>query len=141
MTEQAPHRMQRLTPRQRFLRIGVDILVVVLVLLNWFATQLIAALLRYAPFLMGRLVGHVYQPFAWWWWWHHWPRGTVQIGHNLISLERVWRLCERIIFYPTGALLVVGGLAAVVLSKWGTPADLHGSASWADSAEVKRTGL
>jgi hypothetical protein len=33
---------------------------VLLVLLNWIATQLVAAALHYPPFLMGRIIGHVY---------------------------------------------------------------------------------
>lgn len=141
MIEQAPHRMQRETPHKRFLRIGIDALVFALVALNWLATQLIAAALHYAPFLMGHLFGPLYQPFAWWWWQYHWPHAAVRIGRNVIHLERAWALCNHIVFYPLVALVVAGGLVSGLLMKWRGPADLHGSATWADRTEVKRAGL
>jgi hypothetical protein len=71
MIERAPHRMQRESPQKKFLRLGIDAPVVALVLLNWLATQLVAAALHYPPFFMGRIIGPVYQPFAWCWWQYH----------------------------------------------------------------------
>ena len=102
MIEQAPHRMGRETPHRRFLRIGIDTLVAALVLLNWVVTQLLAAALIYPPFFMGRIVGRIYQPFAWWWWQYYWPHNSVQIGHSIIPLDRAWRLCDRIVFLSGG---------------------------------------
>ena len=64
MIEQAPHRMGRETPHRRFLRIGIDTLVAALVLLNWVATQLVAAALSYPPFFMGRIMGHLLSAFC-----------------------------------------------------------------------------
>jgi type IV secretion system protein VirD4 len=141
MIEQAPHRMQRETLHRRFLRIGIDALVVLLVVLNWIATQLIALALHYPPFFMGRIVGHIYQPFAWWVWQYHWPHAAVRVGQNIIALEKAWTLCDHIVFYPAIALAAGGGLLSGLLLKLGGPADLHGSASWADATTVKATGL
>jgi hypothetical protein len=138
MIERAPHRVQRGSPQKRFLRIGIDALVVALVLLNWIATQLIASALRYPPFFMGRIIGHIYQPFAWWWWQYYWPHNSVQIGHSIIPLERAWTLCQHIVFYPAIAIVIVGGIISGLLLKSGGPADLHGSASWGDEAEAKK---
>ena len=115
MIEQAPHRMGRETPHRRFLRIGIDALVAALVLLNWVATQLVAAALSYPPFFMGRIVGRIYQPFAWWWWQYYWPHNSVQIGDSIIPLERAWTLCQHIVFYPAIAIVIVGGIISGLL--------------------------
>jgi hypothetical protein len=141
MIEQAPHRMGRETPHRRFLRIGIDVLVAALVLLNWVATQLVAAALSYPPFFMGRIVGRIYQPFAWWWWQYYWPHNSVQIGHSIIALDRAWSLCDRIVFYPAVAIVIVFGIISGLLLKSRGPADLHGSASWGDATEAKKVGL
>jgi hypothetical protein len=141
MIEQAPYRMQRETPHKRFMRIGIDSLVLLLIGLNWVATQVIASALHYPSFLMGRVFWHVYQPFAWWWWQYYWPHNNVRMGQRIISLEHAWSLCNHIVFYPLIALVVVGGFISGLLLKWRGLADLHGSASWADTAEVKRTEL
>jgi hypothetical protein len=141
MIEQAPHRMGRETPHRRFIRLGIDALVVALVALNWLATQLVAAALHYPPFFMGRIMGHLYQPFAWWWWQYYWPRNSVQIGDSIIPLERAWTLCQHIVFYPAIAIVIVGGIISGLLLKSRGPADLHGSASWGDATEAKKVGL
>jgi hypothetical protein len=141
MIERAPHRMQRETPQKRFLRLGIDALVVALVLLNWIATQLIAGALHYPPFFMGRIVGHIYQPFAWWWWQYHWPHNSVQIGHSIIPLPRAWSLCDRIVFYPAIAIVIVGGLISGLLLKSRGSADVHGSAEWGDGAAAREADL
>jgi hypothetical protein len=141
MIEQAPHRMERESPHKRFLRIGIDALVVLLVALNWIATQLVALALHYPSFFMGHLFWHVYQPFAWWWWQYHWPHAAVRIGQHIIPLEKAWTLCHHIVFYPAIALVVIGGILSGLLMKWRGPADLHGSASWGDGADARKAGL
>jgi hypothetical protein len=133
--------MQRESAHRRFLRIGIDALVVGVVLLNWLATQLVAAALHYPPFFMGRIIGHLYQPFAWWWWQYHWPHNSVQIGHSIIPLERAWTLCHHIVFYPAIAILIVGGIISGLVLKSGRPADLHGSAQWGDGAAAGEADL
>lgn len=133
--------MGRETLHRRFLRLGIDAFVAGLVALNWLATQLVAAALHYPPFFMGRIIGHIYQPLAWWVWQYHWPHSSVQIGHAIIPLERAWRLCDRIVFYPAIAMVVIGALISGLLLKSRGPADLHGSASWGDATEAKKVGL
>jgi|SRR5690242_3348296 hypothetical protein len=140
MIEQAPHRIGP-TPYRRFLKIAMDTLVILLVVLNWIATQTIAAALHYPPFFMGRIAGHVYQPLAWWWWQYHWPRNAVRIGHQVIPLERAWAFGNHLVFYPVIALVVVGGMLSGLFLKWGGPADLHGSASFGETDDLKKAGL
>jgi hypothetical protein len=141
MIERPPHRMQRETPQKKFLRLGIDGLVVALVMLNWIATQLVAAALHYPPFFMGRILGRIYQPFAWWWWQYHWPHSSVEIGRNIIPLERAWKLCDHIVFYPVIAILIVGGVISGLLLKSRGPADVHGSAEWGNELEAKEVKL
>jgi hypothetical protein len=141
MNERAPHRLERSTQRDRFLRLWVDGLAILFIALNWAATQLVAYALRYPPFFMGRLFGHIYQPFAWWVWRYHWPHSGIRIGQQLLSLQGAWRLCAHIVFYPMIALVIVGAIPCLLLFGWSKPADLHGSASWGDSTEVRKAGL
>lgn len=141
MIEQAPHRLQRETPQKRFLRIGINALVVAMVALNWIATQLIAAALRYPPFLMGRIVGPLYQPFAWWIWQYHWPHASVRVGHVIMPLAAAWTLCNHIVFYPLIALMVCGGIVSGLLLKRPGPADLHGSANFGRAEDLKKAKL
>lgn len=70
MTEQIPYRLQRDTNARKFLRYGSIALAISAVILNWWATQSVAALLGFAPYLNGLIAGHLYQPFGWWWWQH-----------------------------------------------------------------------
>lgn len=137
MIEQTPHHIGSESAHRRFLRIGVDGLVVVLTLLNWIATQLVAAALHYPAFFMGRIIGHLYQPFAWWWWQYHWPHGAVRIGHSVIPLTRAWSLCDRIVFYPIIGLVILGAIISGLLLKSRGAADVHGSASWGDGATAR----
>ena len=141
MMEQAPYRQQREIAHKRFLRIGIDALVIALVALNWIATQLIARALGYPPFFMGRIVGRIYQPFAWWWWQYYWPHNAVRIGHSVIPLERAWSVCQHIVFYPAIAIVVVGGIISGLFLRTRGPADLHGSASWGNTGEASKADL
>jgi hypothetical protein len=69
------------------------------VLLNWLVTQLVAAALHYPPFFMGRIIGQVYQPFAWWWWQYHWPRNAVHRAQHH-SFRAGLDAVPPIVFYP-----------------------------------------
>lgn len=141
MIEVTPHRIKQETSRHRFVRLGADALVVILVALNWLATQLIASVLHYPPFLTGRLFSFVYQPFAWFFWQYRWPHAAVRVGHYVVSLERCWTLCEHLVFYPVITLLVIGGLISGLLMRMDRTADLHGSAAWGGKADARRSGL
>jgi type IV secretory pathway TraG/TraD family ATPase VirD4 len=141
MTEQTPYRQQRVSANSAHLRIGCIILAAGLVAFNWLATQWAAAVMRYPEFLNGRIVGLMYQPFAWYWWQHRWPHNVVQIGHRMILLSRVWTICERLVLFPLLALAGVGALYALIVMQPQQKADLHGSATWATTQEVEKAGL
>jgi hypothetical protein len=111
-----------------------------LVALNWLATQRAAVALQYAAFLNGRIAAHLYQPFAWWCWQHSWPQGALRIGNRILFLAPLWSTCDHEVIYPMLILGAIAGLCGVVLMK-PRRADLHGSATWADAAEMKRAGL
>jgi hypothetical protein len=141
MIEQTPYRQQRETKGRKFLRIESEVLTVGLMVFNWFATQWAARVMYYPVFLDGRIVAHVYQPFAWFWWQHRWPHNTLRIGNRLVYLAPIWRTCEHTVIYP---MLLVGGIAALCslfLVQQRQPADLHGSATWASAAEIIEAGL
>jgi type IV secretory pathway TraG/TraD family ATPase VirD4 len=141
MTEQAPYRLERQSANHKFIRLASEVLAVWFVVVNWAATQWTAAVLRYAPFLSGRLIGHLYQPFGWYWWQHRWADNAVRIGNRIILLGPMWRSCERLVIY---SILVVGLLMAVCALFVMSPrqaADLHGSASWASESEIREANL
>lgn len=140
MTEQTPHRLQGQSVGHDFIRVASVALAVGLVALNWLATQRAAATMRYAAFLTGRIAAHIYQPFAWWWWHHSWPQGALRIGNRILFLAPLWRTCDQEVIYPMLILGAIAGLCGVFLMK-PRQADLHGSATWADAAEMKRAGL
>ena len=140
MNEQTPHRIEGESSQRKFLRMAIDALVVMEVLLNWVATQLAAAVMHHPSTLMGRILGHLYQPFAWWWWRYHWPQGAVRYGNQVYLLEPLWRICDGIIVFPP---VVLGGIVALIAWMLIKPQqeDLHGSAQWADADEIKRIKL
>jgi hypothetical protein len=140
MTEQAPHRLEGQSVARDFIRVASVALALGLVGLNWLATQRVAATMHYAAFLNGRIAAHIYQPFAWWWWQHRWPQGALRIGNRILFLTPLWRACDHHVIYPMLILGAMAGLCGVLLMK-PRRADLHGSATWADAAEMKRAGL
>jgi hypothetical protein len=141
MTEQAPHRLQAQSSVDRdFIRVATVALAAGLLALNWLATQRAAATMRYAAFLNGRIAAHIYQPFAWWWWQHRWPQGALRVGNRILFLAPIWRACDHEVIYPMLILGAIAALCGVFLMK-PRRADLHGSATWADAAEMKRAGL
>jgi hypothetical protein len=140
MTEQAPHRLQAQSVDRDFIRVASVALAAGLVTLNWLATQRAAATMCYAAFLNGRIAAHIYQPFAWWWWQHRWPQSALRIGNRILFLAPIWRACDHEVIYPMLILGAMAGLCGLFLMK-PRHADLHGSASWADAAEMKRAGL
>ncbi len=141
MTEQAPYRLQRKPAGRKFMCLASEALAVCLVGFNWLATQRAAAALHYPGSLNGRMAAHIYQPFAWWWWQYRWPQSALQIGRHVILLAPMWRACEHQVIYPMLALGLAAGLCGAALMTRRPPADLHGSATWADKAEMKRAGL
>jgi hypothetical protein len=141
MSEASPHRLKQRSLGRSVARVATEVLAVGLVALDWLATQRAAAAMNYAPFLSGRIVAHVYQPFAWLWWEHRWANSGLRYGSHMVSLALLWRSCEHLVLYP---IVVLGGVAAlaILFSKESEPpADLHGSAGWADERQIKKGGL
>src|SRR6202050_5494780 len=112
-----------------------------LVVVNFIATQCIAARFQYQPALGAPILhtksGGLYQPFLWMVW--GWRYCTSQD-------ERIRRpLFEGEIIVFTGSLLCVG-IFFVLASRRArdlteNAEDLHGSARWADESDVRETGL
>ena len=140
MTEQAPYRLHGSSVDRQFPRVTSVALALGLVGLNWLATQRAAAAMGYAPFLTGRLIAHIYQPLAWWWWAHRWPNSALRVANRVLVLAALWQSCEHEVIYPMLMLAAIAGVCGLFLMK-PRHADLHGSASWADAAEMKRAGL
>jgi type IV secretion system protein VirD4 len=107
---------------------------------NFVATQHAAAVFGYSPFLGSKfvslpLVVRLYLPWEWLVWAATW--------HSTPQLWPVWETCLRTAVYPM-ALIAPIGIAAVAFTRgdaFGRRADLHGSARWATSRDLRRAGL
>src|SRR5450432_1396181 len=112
-----------------------------LVVVNFVATQYIAAKFQYQPALGAPILraksGGVYQPFSWIAW--GWRYCTSQDER----IRRPFFEGEMIVFAGSlacvGIFFVLAGRRAKKLSS--NTEDLHGSARWATKAELAETGL
>jgi len=112
-----------------------------LVVVNFAATQFLAAKFEYQPALGAPLVrtrgGGLYQPFAWMIW--GWYNSTSQDPHIKMPLF----LGEMIVF--GGSFLCVAVFFVITNRRsrelMRGSEDLHGSARWASEEDVERTGL
>jgi hypothetical protein len=140
MTEQTPHRQATNPPNRRSLAIALLGFGALYVGCNWYATQIVARVFRYAPALPGRLFGHVYQPFAWLSWSTDWPHGIVKFNGYSLGLDSIWHRCEQVAFYPAIVSFALAALIYLSLKRRRVM-DVHGSASWGDTDEINRMGL
>jgi len=104
-------------------------------LINWRVTQHTAQLFGYAPGLGPSLFGRLYAPWEWIVWWSRW--------HWVENFHPVWELCIREAAYPLLALAAVTA-GAILIARYllsGTGSDLHGSAHWATTRDVRAAGL
>ncbi len=109
-------------------------------ILNWMTTQHAAWLMGDSPRLGQALfalpwVGPVYAPWKWMAWaWHWWGSGRMR---------PLWLLSIREVLYPMAPLAFVAvGAIALVRQGWlQTMPDLHGSARWASTRDVKMAGF
>jgi len=112
-----------------------------LVVVNFIATQYIAAGFQYQPALGAPLLqaksGGVYQPFSWIVW--GWRYCTSQDER----IRRPFFVGEMIVFAGSvlcvGVFFVLAGRRARKLTE--NAEDLHGSARWADEDDIRDTGL
>ncbi|HTU48522.1 MAG TPA: type IV secretory system conjugative DNA transfer family protein [Bryobacteraceae bacterium] len=114
---------------------------VALVVVSFVATQYIAAQFRYQPALglplirMQRIA--LYEPFAWIiWGWSHATNADPRIRRPFFQGEMIVLLGS---FLSIGLFYVVTNRSARRLSA--DADDLHGSARWSNSDDVRQTGL
>jgi type IV secretion system protein VirD4 len=107
---------------------------------NWVATQHAAAALGHSPYLGSAFIriprlGRLYVPWDWIIWAATW--------HSIPQLWPIWVSCLRTAVYPM-ALIAPVGIAVIAVARgdaFGRRADLHGSARWAISRDLRRAGL
>lgn len=113
-----------------------------LVVVNFAATQFIAARFQYQPALgrpLGRMKsgGGIYQPFAWMvWGWHNSTSQDPRVRNPLF-------LGEMLVFVGSCACVGLFFMAASRHSRklMENADDLHGSARWATEEDIRATGL
>ena len=143
MAEQRPYRLSGTAADTRLSQIKIVVLLslgAVFVVVNWMTTQHAARLFGYSPAL-GQpwcdfpLVGSLYRPWNWMVWWLRW--------HSDPTLAPLWDLCVREAVYPMVTLTAIAmGAIAVARHGWfQNPSDLHGSARWANTRDLRAAGL
>ena len=142
MAEQRPYRLPGSSADERLRRVKQNVVLYLgaaFVALNQLTTQNAAFVLRYAPWL-GHSLFHlhgmaVYPPWAWIVWFAKW--------HWASALEPLWRQCVLQVFLPMGfmSLLMCIALAMVRRNWFGNASDLHGSARWATTRDLKAAHL
>ncbi len=143
MAEQRPYRIPGSSAQMQLARvkvIAVLSMVAAFIAVNQVTTEHAAGVLGYAPWLGQPLlrppiVGPVYAPWAWIAWWARW--------HNVPALAPLWTLCVREALVPM-ALIAGIGCGAIAMARRGWLAnvsDLHGSARWATTRDVKAARL
>jgi type IV secretion system protein VirD4 len=141
MAEQRPYRLPGSSADDRLRRAKRNVLLLlveVFVAINQTTTQHAAFALRYAPWLghpLIRLRGVVvYPPWAWMVWFAKW--------HRAPELESLWRECVLQVLLPFGFISALMCIAlAMVRRDWFNASDLHGSARWATTRDLKAARL
>ncbi len=138
MAEYRPYRITNSGAQAQLTRvklIAVSSFLLLAVLINWIVTQHVARLFGYASGLGPSLIGNIYAPWEWVVWWTRW--------HWAEQLQPLWELCIRQAAYPL-IILAMGTVGAIGLARYflsGTSSDLHGSARWATTADVRSAAL
>ena len=112
-----------------------------LVVVNFIATQYIAARFHYQPALGEPILrarsGGIYQPFSWIaWGWRYCTSQDERIRRPFFEGEMIVFAGS---FLCVGIFFVLAGRRARKLTE--NAEDLHGSARWADEEDVQDTGL
>jgi type IV secretion system protein VirD4 len=138
MAEYRPYRVANGRARARLTQVklvSVSSFIVFAALINWMVTQRAARLFGYSPALGSSLFAGFYPPWDWIVWWSRW--------HGAEQLAPVWARCTREAALPLAALAALAaaaiGVARRLLS--GDTADLHGSARWAKTPDVRAASL
>src|ERR1700677_3849123 len=137
MAEHRPYRVVNAGARARLTQIklaAVSGFLLMALLINWRVTQLVAQVFGHARPLGPSFLG-LYAPWAWVVWWTRW--------HRVARFQPIWDFSLREAAYPlfvvTAATAGVIGIARYFLS--GSESDLHGSARWAATRDVRAAGL
>ncbi len=143
MAEQRPYRLPGIAADERLgrtKRMAVLSLAAAFIAINQVTTQHAARLLADAPWLGSPIIrlpsiGPLYAPPAWIEWWIRW--------HDAPALAPLWSLCAREVLYPTAVVAAIAaGAIAMARHGWlGNPSDLHGSARWATTRDLKAARL
>ena len=112
-----------------------------LVVVNFIATQYIAARFQYQPALGAPILraksGGIYQPFSWIaWGWRYCTSQDERIRRPFFEGEMIVFAGS---FLCVGIFFVLANRRARKLTE--NAEDLHGSARWADEDDVRDTGL
>ena len=142
MAEQRPYRVPGSAADAQLGRVkGLALLSLAsaFIAINWVTTQHAASVLRYALWLGRPLFrlkgGAIYAPWSWTVWWTRWYWAP--------QLEPLWRQCAREALYPMAAVTAVCCVAIAVARKgwFASASDLHGSARWANTRDLKEARL
>ncbi len=143
MAEQRPYRLPGSAANAQLRRVkGLALLSLAgaFIAINQVTTQHAARVLRDAPWL-GQpllrvpLIGLVYAPWAWVVWWTRW--------HDAPALGSLWTLSTHEALYPM-ALVTAIACGVIALARYGWFADvsdLHGSARWATTRDLRAASL
>jgi type IV secretion system protein VirD4 len=142
MAEQRPYRVPGFSTDARLARakrLALLSLVGAFVAINWVTTQHVASMLSDASWLGHPLFrikgGAIYAPWSWIVWWTRWYWAP--------QLEPLWRQSAREALYPMSVVTAVCCAAiAMVRNGWfANVSDLHGSARWATTRDLRAAGL
>jgi len=142
MAEQRPYRVPGFSAGARLARakrLAVLSLAAAFIAINWVTTQHAASVLRRASWLgrpLFRMKGcAIYAPWSWIVWWARWYWAP--------PLEPLWEQCAREALFPMAIVTAVSCAAiAMVRHGWFTNvSDLHGSARWATTRDLRAARL
>jgi type IV secretion system protein VirD4 len=143
MAEQRPYRISGASAQAQLARVKLVAVLSIgaaFIAVNEVTTQHAASILHNAPWL-GRplfrapMIGPVYAPWRWIFWWARW--------HDASALAPLWALCVRESLLPMALIAGIGcGVIAMARRGWFADAsDLHGSARWATTRDLKAARL
>ena len=142
MAEQRPYRVPgagaaKLQQVKKYaaVTLGLSFMIV-----NWMSTQHAARLMGDSPRLGPGLfslpwLGLVYAPWKWMEWAWQW--------RSIERMQPLWILSIHEVLYPLASLTAIAVAAIAVMRQgwFASTADLHGSARWANTQDVKRAGF
>jgi type IV secretion system protein VirD4 len=139
MAEYRPYRMVDEAARwqlHRFKLVIFTAFVALSLLINWFITERVAQLLGRGPGLGATLMFGLHDPWDWALWWYRW--------RDAEDLQLLWNSCLHTAAYGMAIIGGATGVALIIGRMWimrKEVPDLHGSARWANTADVVAAGF